>query len=443
MGVALLDFVIIAKNGHNSFYQALKHDKSLDYVDKPILKVSFLISALRLSRCRQIKCSFFLSLISKASVNTFALLDFVIIAKNGHNSFYQALKHDKSLDYVEDGFQMGIFDQFETGQSIYKNEPKFTFIDLFAGIGGFHLAASNLGGKCVFASEFDENARKTYQENFLKHNKDLFYSGNFAGDITKVNEKDIPDFDFLFAGFPCQPFSIAGYRQGFKDKDGRGNLFFDIVRILKEKKPKAFILENVKNLKTHDKGNTIKVIYDELQKLGYKITDNVLNAMEYGNTPQNRERIFIVGFLEQKAFNNFSFPSKIKLKKTIHSCLDKIVDEKYYYNNKPLYKKLKNDVIKKDTIYQWRRKYVRENKSNVCPTLTANMGMGGHNVPIILDNQGIRKLTPKECANFQGYPKKYILPNITDSNLYKQFGNSICIPLVERVANNIILALEI
>jgi DNA (cytosine-5)-methyltransferase 1 len=122
---------------------------------------------------------------------------------------------------------MGIFDQFETGQSIYKNEPKFTFIDLFAGIGGFHLAASNLGGKCVFASEFDENARKTYQENFLKHNKDLFYSGNFAGDITKVNEKDIPDFDFLFAGFPCQPFSIAGYRQGFKDKDGRGNLFFD------------------------------------------------------------------------------------------------------------------------------------------------------------------------------------------------------------------------
>ena len=371
-----------------------------------------------------------------------ALLDFVIIAKNGHNSFYQALEHNKTLDYVADGFQMGIFDHFEKTPA-YENEPKFTFIDLFAGIGGFHLAASSLGGQCVFASEFDENARKTYEANFLKHNKELFYSGNFAGDITKVNEKEVPNFDFLFAGFPCQPFSVAGYRQGFNDKNGRGNLFFDIIRILKEKQPKAFILENVKNLKTHDKGNTIKVIYNELQKLGYKVTDAVLNAMEYSNTPQNRERIFIIGFLEQEAFNNFVFPKKIKLKKTIHSCLEKTVKEQYYYNNKPLYQKLKDDVVKKDTVYQWRRKYVRENKSNVCPTLTANMGMGGHNVPIILDDKGIRKLTPKECANFQGYPQRYILPNMADSSLYKQFGNSICVPLVERIINSITLALEV
>ncbi|SMM99002.1 DNA-cytosine methyltransferase [uncultured Candidatus Thioglobus sp.] len=311
-----------------------------------------------------------------------ALLDFVIIAKGGHNSFYQALKHDKNLDYVADGFQMGIFDHFEE-TPVYESEYKFTFIDLFAGIGGFHLAASNLGGKCVFASEFDENARKTYETNFLSHNKDLFYSGNFAGDITKVDEKEIPDFDFLFAGFPCQPFSIAGYRQGFDDKSGRGNLFFDITRILKEKQPKAFILENVKNLKTHDEGNTIKVIYNELQKLGYKVTDCVLNAMEYGNTPQNRERIFIVGFLEQNSFNNFKFPEKIKLKKTIHSCLEKTAKERYYYNDKPLYEKLKNDVIKKDTVYQWRRKYVRENKSNVCSTLTTSISMGGDNTPIV------------------------------------------------------------
>ncbi|WP_231893508.1 DNA (cytosine-5-)-methyltransferase [Bathymodiolus septemdierum thioautotrophic gill symbiont] len=348
----------------------------------------------------------------------------------------------KNTDCVEDAFQMGLLDRFETKESDVNKKPNFTFIDLFAGIGGFHLAASNLGGQCVFASEFDDNARKTYEANFLKHNKDLFYSGNFAGNIIEVKAKDIPDFDFLFAGFPCQPFSIAGHRQGFDDKNGRGNLFFDIVKILKEKKPKAFILENVKNLKTHDKGNTIKVIYNKLQKLGYKVTDNVLNAMKYGNTPQNRERIFIVGFLEQKAFNNFSFPKKIELKKTISSCLEKAVDEKYYYNNKPLHKKLKDDITKKNTIYQWRRKYVRENKSAVCPTLTANMGMGGHNVPIILDNKGIRKLTPKECANFQGYPENYILPNITDSNLYKQFGNSICVPLVERIINNITLALE-
>ncbi|MBA5248962.1 MAG: DNA cytosine methyltransferase [Gammaproteobacteria bacterium] len=341
---------------------------------------------------------------------------------------------------AEDNFQTSFFDPPPSKE--ITQESKFSFIDLFAGIGGFHLAASNLGGKCVFASEFDERARITYQENFLKHNRDLFYSGNFEGDITRVDEKKIPDFDFLFAGFPCQPFSVAGYRQGFDDKNGRGNLFFDIVRILKEKKPKAIILENVKNLKTHDKGNTIKVIYNELQKLGYKVTDKVLNAMEYGNVPQNRERIFIVGFLEQQVADNFSFPEKIKLTKTIRSCLSKKVDKKYYYNDKPLYEKLKDTVVRKDTVYQWRRKYVRENKSNVCPTLTANMGMGGHNVPIILDEKGIRKLTPKECANFQGYPKDYILPNMIDSSLYKQFGNSICVPLVERIVNSIVLALE-
>ncbi len=343
----------------------------------------------------------------------------------------------------ENAFQMGLLDSIEIDKHLVKDgKSNFSFIDLFAGIGGFHLAAQNLGGECVFASEFDKNARKTYELNFLKHNRELFHSGNFWGDITKVDEKIIPDFDFLFAGFPCQPFSVAGHRQGFKDENGRGNLFFDIVRILKEKKPKVIILENVKNLKTHDKGSTIKVIYKELQKLGYKITDKVLNAMEHGNTPQNRERIFIVGFLDKKAFDVFSFPEKTQLKKTIHNCLSKTVDEKYYYNNKPLYEKLKDDIINKDTVYQWRRKYVRENKSNVCPTLTENMGMGGHNVPIILDDRGIRKLTPKECANFQGYPKSYILPNMADSNLYKQFGNSICVPLVEKIINNIVLALK-
>ncbi|SMN00822.1 DNA repair protein RadC [uncultured Candidatus Thioglobus sp.] len=180
-----------------------------------------------------------------------ALLDFVIIAKQGHNSFYQALKHDKALDYVADGFQMGLFDHFEE-ESNYTDKPKFTFIDLFAGIGGFHLAASNLGGQCVFASEFDENARKTYEANFLKHNKDLFYSGNFAGDITEVDEKTIPDFDFLFAGFPCQPFSKGGYRKGFEDT--RGTLFFEVARIIKEHNPNYILLENVQNLVTHDDG---------------------------------------------------------------------------------------------------------------------------------------------------------------------------------------------
>ena len=315
------------------------------------------------------------------------------------------------------------------------------FIDLFAGIGGIRLAFENAWFQCVFSNDFDNNCKITFDHNFA----DFFDIKNqmYLGDITKIPIKKIPDCDILTGGFPCQPFSIAGYRQGFDDEKGRGNVFFDIIRILKDKKPKAFLLENVKNLKTHDNHNTIKIIYQELQKLGYKVADKVLNTMEYGNLPQNRERIYIVGFLDEESFNKFQFPTKIPLTKTIQDCLETSeVDIKYYYNNKPLYERIKNDIVKKDTIYQWRRKYVRENKNNVCPTLTANMGTGGHNVPIILDDIGIRKLTPIECANFQGFPKNYKLPNIADSELYKQFGNSVSIPVVQRIAEKMKLALS-
>ena len=314
------------------------------------------------------------------------------------------------------------------------------FIDLFAGIGGIKIAFENAGFQCVFSNDFDKNAKVTFDLNFsevLETSKQMVF-----GDIQKVSTNKIPEFNILCGGFPCQPFSVAGYRQGFDDKNGRGNLFFDIIRILKDKKPKAFLLENVKNLKTHDEQNTIKVIYQELEKLGYKVTDKVLNTMKYGNLPQNRERIYIVGFLDQEAFNNFEFPKKIPLTKTIHDCLEKKeVDDKYYYNGKPLYEKLKDDITKKDTVYQWRRKYVRENKNGVCPTLTANMGTGGHNVPLVLNGKGIRKLTPRECANFQGFPKNYKLSNITDSHLYKQFGNSVSVPVIERIAINMKKAL--
>ena len=289
--------------------------------------------------------------------------------------------------------------------------------------------------KHVFSNDFDKDCKITYDLNFSGAQKSLV-----LGDISKISSNILPDFDVLTGGFPCQPFSIAGYRKGFEDSN-RGNLFFEIVRILKDKKPKAFLLENVKNLKTHDDGNTLKVIYSELQKIGYHVTDKILNTMEYGNIPQNRERIYIVGFLDQKAFNNFSFPDKIILTKNIKDCLEKNPDKKYYYNGKSLYFELKHKVIKKDTVYQWRRKYVRENKSNVCPTLTANMGTGGHNVPIIIDGRGIRKLTPRECANFQGFPDSYKLPKIADSILYKQFGNSVSIPVIEKVALNIKKAL--
>ena len=310
----------------------------------------------------------------------------------------------------------------------------FKFIDLFAGIGGIKIAFSNAGFECVLSNDFDKNAEITFNFNFSDK--------MLLEDIQKISTDEIPSFDILCGGFPCQPFSIAGYRKGFDDEEGRGNLFFDIVRILEAKKPQAILLENVKNLKTHDKGNTISVIYNNLEKLGYKVTDKMLNTMEYGNIPQNRERIYIVGFLNQGVFNKFEFPNKTPLTKTILNCLEKNeVEDKYYYNNKPIYEKIKDDIIKKDTVYQWRRKYVRENKKGVCPTLTANMGTGGHNVPIVLDSKGIRKLTPRECANFQGFPKNYKLPNIANSHLYKQIGNSVSIPVVQRIAENINLAL--
>lgn len=315
------------------------------------------------------------------------------------------------------------------------------FIDLFAGVGGIKVAFENAGFECIFSNDFDENAKITFDLNFLnivEKEKQMVLE-----DIRNIPVDMIPDFDILCAGFPCQPFSVAGYRQGFEDDRGRGNLFFDIIRILKDKRPKAFLLENVKNLKTHDKGNTIKVIYEELNKLGYHVVDKVLNSMEYGNLPQNRERIYIVGFLEQDSFDNFQFPNKIPLTKTIHDCLEENkVADKYYYNGKNLYEELKSKVKKRNTVYQWRRKYVRENKNNVCPTLTANMGMGGHNVPLILNGKGIRKLTPRECANFQGFPETYKLPDIADSHLYKQFGNSVSIPVVQRIAENMKKALN-
>ena len=291
---------------------------------------------------------------------------------------------------------------------------------------GFHAA----GFDTVYANDFDKYAKLTYDANFKKTKMTL-------QDITTVDAKQIPDFDFLLGGFPCQAFSIAGYRHGFKDKKGRGNLFFDIARIIEEKKPLGFLLENVKNLKGHDGGNTFKVIAETLDLLGYDIKHQVLNSMEYGNIPQNRERIYIVGFKKESGIiNHFEFPEKIELTKTIADILEdpKDIDEKYYYNGKPLYERLKDHPFETNRVYQWRRQYVRENKKGVSPTLTANMGMGGHNVPIVKDKRGIRKLTPRECARIQGYPDSYVFPELTDSHLYKQIGNSVSVPVLERIA---------
>lgn len=318
---------------------------------------------------------------------------------------------------------------------------KYKTIDLFAGVGGIKAGFEANDFITVYGNDFEKSCKPTYDENSAVVKLD-------TRDITKVKTSEIPDFDFLLAGFPCQAFSVAGYRKGFNDERGRGNLFFEIVRILKEKEksknpPKGFLLENVKNLQGHDGGRTFKKISDELEKLGYHFKYKVLNSMEYGNVPQNRERIYIVGFKNKKYFDSFEFPEKITLTKKIVGLLENHPDQKYYYNGKPLYKKLIKEVTNKNTVYQWRRQYVRENKKGVCPTLTANMGMGGHNVPIILDKYGIRKITPRECARIQGFPESFRLPNnLADSSLYKQFGNSVSVPVIKRIASQIIKAMS-
>lgn len=313
------------------------------------------------------------------------------------------------------------------------------FIDLFAGVGGFHFAFKALDKniECVYASEFDKFASITYEAN---HGIKPF------GDITKDEIKaEIPDdFDILCGGFPCQAFSIAGYQKGFNDT--RGTLFFDIEQIVKKHQPKVVFLENVKNLKRHDKGNTFKVIKTALENLNYFVFDEVLNSSTHANIPQNRERIFIVAFHKEKVKNylDFKFPKPIKLTKTIDNFLLKDKQDSYFYYTKEknkFYKELEENIQNSNTLYQWRRHYVRENKSNLCPTLTANMGTGGHNVPIFRDKFGIRKLTPRECFNLQGF-EDIKLPEIAISKLYIQAGNTITLPLVIRVAREILKVLK-
>ncbi|EIJ81806.1 cytosine-specific DNA-methyltransferase [Bacillus methanolicus PB1] len=346
---------------------------------------------------------------------------------------------------------------------------KYTVASLFAGIGGIDLGFEQAGAEIVWANEFDKNACTTYRENF---NHTLIEE-----DIRKVHEYEMPDVDILTAGWPCVAFSIAGRQHGMKyqcldcqhehtvsydeyingavcpqcgghteAKDPRGTLFYDVIRFIRAKQPKAFLLENVKNLKGHDKGNTFKVIEEMLEESGYHFKSKVLNTMEYGNIPQNRERIFIVGFKDEEALEQFRFPDEIPLTKTIDDILDRNEkqDSIYYYtDDSQYYKMLKETMKRRDTVYQIRRVYVRENQSNVCPTLTANMGTGGHNVPLIIDDWGFRKLTPREALRFQGFPDDYKIPEgMANSHIYKQAGNAVSVPVIKRIATNMIAALN-
>ena len=312
-----------------------------------------------------------------------------------------------------------------------KKNYKFTVSSLFAGVGGIDKGFEQAGAEVIWANEMDKNACITYRNNF---NHVLI-----EDDIRNVHEYEMPNSDIITAGWPCVAFSVAGQRHGMTYRchdcghehmvtydeyvqgascpkcggytepiDPRGTLFYDVVRFIRTKKPKAFFLENVKNLHGHDNGRTFKVIEQMLHDSGYYFDSRIYNTMTHGNVPQNRERVFIVGFKNKKALQKFKWPNEeIELTNKIDDVLDrhKKQDEKYYYREDSQYYPMLNATMKRrDTVYQIRRVYVRENRSNVCPTLTANMGAGGHNVPLIIDDWGIRKLTPKEAFRFKEIP---------------------------------------
>lgn len=317
---------------------------------------------------------------------------------------------------------------------------KLKLAEFCAGTGAFSYAFEKKGDvKTVYSNDFDKNSEKIYNENFsIKMD---------CKDIHEIESKKLPDFDILTSGFPCQPFSVAGKQEGLGDE--RSDVFFKLIEIIKEKKPSVVIFENVKNLCNHDKGNTFKVISKEIDKAGYYFKHKILNTCVISKIPQNRERIYIICFKDKTMCDKFKFPKDIKeeKKKKLHKIMEKNIEDKYYYSDRFKVWPEINDKVKKnistDTIYQYRRYYVRENKNSVCPTLTANMGGGGHNVPLIKDNKGIRKLIPRECFNLQGFPKSYKLPDdISDSGLYKLAGNAVSVPVVEKVAKRVLKVLK-
>lgn len=307
-------------------------------------------------------------------------------------------------------------------------------IDLFAGTGAFSLAFHGAGVQTVFANDMVEPSKRAYDAQGL-HELTL-------GDLNDIDVDTIPPHDILTGGFPCQPFSIAGRQEGFEDK--RSNVFWKILEIIDTHNPRCIILENVKNLVSHDNGETFKVIRSNLEERGYHLTFKVLNTAQITGIPQHRERIYIVGFKSEGASERFSLNFPEVPKATIQSLLQETVPAKYYYTEaSSTWPLVSQAVVKNDTVYQYRRVYVRENKSNECPTLTANMGEGGHNVPLILDSKGIRKLTPRECFRFQGFPDSYVLPALADSKLYKLAGNAVSLPVVKLIAQRVVGLLDI
>lgn len=316
-------------------------------------------------------------------------------------------------------------DLFSSGKEEKKKNYKFTFIDLFAGIGGIRMGFEHAGGECVFTSEWDESAQKTYQANF----GEIPY-----GDITKIDPEEIPSFDMLLAGFPCQPFSQAGLKKGFEDI--RGTLFFDIARIIKHHTPSVVFLENVRNLAGHDKGNTLKVIINTLEELGYKVSYNILNAKEFG-LPQNRARIYIVGFKDNV---DFEFPEPPKSKTKVWDILDEKVDSKYTISDKLWagHQRRKKEHEEKGNGFGYS---LFDEKSEYTSTISARYYKDGSEILIKQKGKNPRKLTPREAARLQGFPEDFIIP-VSDAQAYKQFGNSVAVPVIKALAKKIFSTLE-
>jgi DNA (cytosine-5)-methyltransferase 1 len=314
---------------------------------------------------------------------------------------------------------------------------EYRFIDLFAGIGGFRIALESFGANCVFSSEWDKHAQKVYFNNF----------GDLPeGDITQIEAQNIPSFDILCGGFPCQPFSISGKQKGFDDT--RGTLFFDIARIIEFHNPKILFLENVRNFETHDDGKTLQIIKSNLQELGYNIFHKVLNASQFG-LPQNRERIYIIGFRNDLEVANFNFPKPKNIGVSIKDiALPDCETEKYLIEREDIYLRA-NVQIPRDIFGNYPLEPIRIgtiNKGGQGERIYHEMGHGitlsaygggiGAKTGVYKINGKIRKLAPRECARLQGYPESFILDS-SDSQAYKQFGNSVPINVLKAILTNI------
>lgn len=303
---------------------------------------------------------------------------------------------------------------------------------MFAGIGGICQGFKQVGAELVWANEIDKWACETYRHNFGS-------SCLCEGDVRTQNVVKIPDFDILTAGFPCQPFSIMGKQQGFVDP--RGTMYFEILRIIDVKRPPMVLLENVKNLVQHDNGRTFLTIYNTLAERGYVVKYAFLGAHTHANIPQYRDRVFIVAFLDYDKLERFSFPDETPLTKAINDVIDRnaMVNKTNYYNISNKYYEILNKRMTDNTaIYRIDDSGVATRAWNICPTLKANMGTYPDRVPLVRDNYGVRKLTVRECLDLQGFPAEYSMPGIPLNEQYKQLGNTVCVPVVRRIAESLV-----